>query len=56
MILVVHSVAANEHDRRRLKILISKLEYKSREVYIDKYYQVPANVPYFHSRAIKDRI
>ncbi|XOD67145.1 MAG: hypothetical protein ACMUEL_03895 [Flavobacteriales bacterium Tduv] len=39
MILAVHSVAANEHDSRGLNPLISKLGYKSREVYADKGYQ-----------------
>ncbi|XOD67469.1 MAG: transposase [Flavobacteriales bacterium Tduv] len=36
MILVVHSVAANEHDSRGLKSSICKLGYKPREVYADK--------------------
>ncbi|XOD67137.1 MAG: transposase [Flavobacteriales bacterium Tduv] len=36
MILAVHSVAANEHDSRGLKALISKLGYKARDVYADK--------------------
>ncbi|XOD66685.1 MAG: hypothetical protein ACMUEL_01165 [Flavobacteriales bacterium Tduv] len=36
MILVVHSLAANEHDSRGLNPLISKLGYKTREVYADK--------------------
>ncbi|XOD67066.1 MAG: hypothetical protein ACMUEL_03400 [Flavobacteriales bacterium Tduv] len=49
MILAVHSVAANEHDSRGLKLLISKLGYKPREIYADKGYQVPANVSYFYS-------
>ncbi|XOD67841.1 MAG: transposase [Flavobacteriales bacterium Tduv] len=56
MILAVHSVAANEHDSRGLKLLISKLRYKTKEVYTDKGYQVSANVSYFHSRGIKDCI
>ncbi|XOD66583.1 MAG: transposase [Flavobacteriales bacterium Tduv] len=56
MILAVHSVAANEHDNRRLKPLIRKLGYNPREVYADNGYQVPANVFYFHSQGIKDRI
>ncbi|XOD67489.1 MAG: hypothetical protein ACMUEL_05975 [Flavobacteriales bacterium Tduv] len=56
MILAVHSVAANEHDSRGLKLLIRKLGYKPREVYAEKAYQAPANVSYFHTRAIKDRI
>ncbi|XOD68212.1 MAG: transposase [Flavobacteriales bacterium Tduv] len=56
MILAVHSVAANEHDSRRLKPLISKLGYKPREIYVEKGYQVPANMFYFHSRGIKDCI
>ncbi|XOD67993.1 MAG: hypothetical protein ACMUEL_08970 [Flavobacteriales bacterium Tduv] len=34
MILELHSVAANEHDSRGLKPLISKLGYKPREVYM----------------------
>ncbi|XOD67946.1 MAG: hypothetical protein ACMUEL_08695 [Flavobacteriales bacterium Tduv] len=56
MILDVHIVAANEHDSRWLKPLISKLGYKTREVYLDKGYQVLANVFYFDSRSIKYRI
>ncbi|XOD67648.1 MAG: hypothetical protein ACMUEL_06905 [Flavobacteriales bacterium Tduv] len=56
MILAVHSVDANEHDSRELKPLISKLGYKTREIYADKDYQVPANVSYFHNRDIKDRL
>ncbi|XOD66578.1 MAG: hypothetical protein ACMUEL_00550 [Flavobacteriales bacterium Tduv] len=44
------------NDSRWLKPLISKLRYKPREVYADKGYQVAANVSYFHSRGIKDRI
>ncbi|XOD67141.1 MAG: hypothetical protein ACMUEL_03870 [Flavobacteriales bacterium Tduv] len=56
MILAAHSVSANEHDSRGLKPLISKLVYKQREVYAGKGYQVPANVCYFYSRGIKDRI
>ncbi|XOD67257.1 MAG: transposase [Flavobacteriales bacterium Tduv] len=56
MILAVHSVAANEHDSIGLKPLIRKLGYNTREVYVDKGYQVPANVSYFHSLSIKDRI
>ncbi|XOD68207.1 MAG: transposase [Flavobacteriales bacterium Tduv] len=56
MILALHSVVANEHDSRGLKLLIRKLGYKPREIYADKGYQVPANVSYFHSRGIKDRI
>ncbi|XOD67653.1 MAG: transposase [Flavobacteriales bacterium Tduv] len=53
MILAVHIVAANEYDSRGLKQLISKLEYKAREVYADKGYQVPVNVSYFYSQGIK---
>ncbi|XOD66646.1 MAG: hypothetical protein ACMUEL_00925 [Flavobacteriales bacterium Tduv] len=56
MILAVHSVAANEHNSRGLKLLINKLRYKPREVYADKGYQVPANVSYFHTRYLKNRI
>ncbi|XOD66722.1 MAG: hypothetical protein ACMUEL_01360 [Flavobacteriales bacterium Tduv] len=56
MILAVHSVVANEYDSRGLKPLISKLGYKPKEVYAEKDYYVPANVSYFHSRGIKDRI
>ncbi|XOD66979.1 MAG: hypothetical protein ACMUEL_02885 [Flavobacteriales bacterium Tduv] len=37
-ILALHSVVANEDDSRGLKPLISKLEYKPREVYADKGY------------------
>ncbi|XOD68119.1 MAG: hypothetical protein ACMUEL_09740 [Flavobacteriales bacterium Tduv] len=33
-----------------------KLGYKLIEVYGEKGYQVSANVSYFHSRGIKDRI
>ncbi|XOD68034.1 MAG: hypothetical protein ACMUEL_09230 [Flavobacteriales bacterium Tduv] len=51
-----HSVAANEHNSRGGNPLIRKLGYKAREVYAEKDYQVPANVSYFHSRGIKDRI
>ncbi|XOD68021.1 MAG: hypothetical protein ACMUEL_09150 [Flavobacteriales bacterium Tduv] len=40
----------------RLKPLIRKLEYKPREVYANKGYQVPDNVSYFYSRGIKNRI
>ncbi|XOD68205.1 MAG: transposase [Flavobacteriales bacterium Tduv] len=50
------ALAANKHDSRGIKQLISKLGYKPREVYADKGYQVLANVSYFHSRVIKDRI
>ncbi|XOD68268.1 MAG: transposase [Flavobacteriales bacterium Tduv] len=54
MILALHSVAANEHDRRGLKPLISKLGYTPpRKVYADKGYQLTANVSYFNSRGIK---
>ncbi|XOD68273.1 MAG: transposase [Flavobacteriales bacterium Tduv] len=35
---------------------MSKLGYKTREVYADKVHQVPTNVSYFHSRGIKNRI
>ncbi|XOD67954.1 MAG: hypothetical protein ACMUEL_08745 [Flavobacteriales bacterium Tduv] len=56
MILAIHSVATNENDTRGLKLLISKLGYKPREVYADKGYQVPVNLSYFHSRGIKYRI
>ncbi|XOD68279.1 MAG: hypothetical protein ACMUEL_08675 [Flavobacteriales bacterium Tduv] len=35
---------------------MSKLRYKTREVYADKGYQVPDNVSYFHSQGIKDLI
>ncbi|XOD66990.1 MAG: hypothetical protein ACMUEL_02970 [Flavobacteriales bacterium Tduv] len=49
-------MAANEHDSRGLKPLISKLGYKLRKIYADNGYQVLANVSYFHSRGIKDRI
>ncbi|XOD68149.1 MAG: hypothetical protein ACMUEL_01565 [Flavobacteriales bacterium Tduv] len=38
MILATHSVAANENDSRGLKPLISKLGYKTREVYAKKGY------------------
>ncbi|XOD67508.1 MAG: hypothetical protein ACMUEL_06090 [Flavobacteriales bacterium Tduv] len=48
-----HSVTANEHYSRELKPLIRKLGYKTREVYTNKGYQVPANVSYFHSAASK---
>ncbi|XOD68054.1 MAG: hypothetical protein ACMUEL_09355 [Flavobacteriales bacterium Tduv] len=53
MILAVHSVPANEHDSKEVKPLIRKLGYKTREVYTDKSYQVPANVVYFHSQGFK---
>ncbi|XOD68071.1 MAG: transposase [Flavobacteriales bacterium Tduv] len=53
MILENHSVADNEHDSRGVKPLISKLGYKSIEVYADKGYPVPTNVSYFHSRGSK---
>ncbi|XOD68111.1 MAG: hypothetical protein ACMUEL_09695 [Flavobacteriales bacterium Tduv] len=53
MILAIHSLVANEHNSKWLKILISKLGYKPREVYVDKGYQVPVNVSYFHSLGIK---
>ncbi|XOD67268.1 MAG: hypothetical protein ACMUEL_04670 [Flavobacteriales bacterium Tduv] len=43
MILVVHSVAANEHDSRGLKPLISKLEYNP-----EKYMQT--KVPKYQTR------
>ncbi|XOD68133.1 MAG: hypothetical protein ACMUEL_00330 [Flavobacteriales bacterium Tduv] len=56
MILAVHNIITNEHDSRGLKPLIRKLGYKPREVYVDKGYQVPANISYFHTRGIKDRI
>ncbi|XOD68197.1 MAG: transposase [Flavobacteriales bacterium Tduv] len=46
-------MSANEHDSRGLKPLISKLEYKPREVYADKGYQGPVNVSYFHSPGMK---
>ncbi|XOD67500.1 MAG: hypothetical protein ACMUEL_06035 [Flavobacteriales bacterium Tduv] len=36
MILVVHSIAANEHDSILLKKLITKLEYKPKKVYAAK--------------------
>ncbi|XOD68094.1 MAG: transposase [Flavobacteriales bacterium Tduv] len=36
MILAVHSVAANDHDSRGLKLVISNLAYNPREVYADK--------------------
>ncbi|XOD67829.1 MAG: hypothetical protein ACMUEL_08010 [Flavobacteriales bacterium Tduv] len=38
MILAVHTVAANEHDSRWIKPLISKLGYKPKKVYADKGY------------------
>ncbi|XOD68274.1 MAG: transposase [Flavobacteriales bacterium Tduv] len=44
MILAVHNLAANEHDSRRVKPLITKLGYKPREVYAGKGYQVLANI------------
>ncbi|XOD67391.1 MAG: hypothetical protein ACMUEL_05385 [Flavobacteriales bacterium Tduv] len=57
IILEVHSVATNEHDSRGVKLLISKLGYKPREVYYaNKSLQAPANVSYIHNRGIKDLI
>ncbi|XOD67200.1 MAG: hypothetical protein ACMUEL_04270 [Flavobacteriales bacterium Tduv] len=56
MTLAVYTLAANEHDNRGLKPLISKLGYKPRKVYENIGYQVPANVSYFHSRSIKNLI
>ncbi|XOD68103.1 MAG: hypothetical protein ACMUEL_09650 [Flavobacteriales bacterium Tduv] len=41
MMLAVHSVAANEHDSRWLKPLISKLGYKPQRSIYNKGYQVP---------------
>ncbi|XOD67707.1 MAG: hypothetical protein ACMUEL_07240 [Flavobacteriales bacterium Tduv] len=56
MILARDSLVANEYDSRWLNPLITKLGYKSREICAEKDYQVPANVSYFHSRGIKDRV
>ncbi|XOD67750.1 MAG: hypothetical protein ACMUEL_07520 [Flavobacteriales bacterium Tduv] len=39
MRLAVHSIAANEHDSKRLEPLIIKLVYNTKEIYTDKGYQ-----------------
>ncbi|XOD67296.1 MAG: hypothetical protein ACMUEL_04845 [Flavobacteriales bacterium Tduv] len=46
-------IATNEDDSRGLKPLISKLGYKTRQIYADKTYYASANVSTFIVEASK---